>query len=365
MATGPVGDDQFGCRTVNLLILSDGDETCYNGSIDGTTDGRGDRNPCWMADRLLTQNNRSIRTFIIGFGVPGTNANFLNCIAERGGTDAIDLDNDGVTDVEGPILPGNEQELVDAMKQIANAVKSQSRSFASAAVPQAQVNVDDKVYLTSFMPLQGEAIWPGRLDAYLRPVPLREQDVVLPDGTIVTRLVPDPTQGCAAGDESQCHIWNAGEELLLQAADDTQLIDMGSGVGDGTFNLGNGELRRRVYYSIDRKNFQVPDRRRFFRLNAGNSDGLWRDMLYGMDICDRDDPACTLAQDNRDIASENMNFTHGVKTAEDPTDPGTYFDYILGDFFHSDPLVYGNPDNFAYWVGDAEGSGTLPLQDPL
>lgn len=365
VASGPGGDEQFGCRTVNLLILSDGDETCYGGSTTGTTDSGGDYNPCWIADRLLNQNNRSIRTFIIGFGVPGADANFLNCIAQRGGTDAIDLDNDGVTDVTGPILPGNEQELVDALKTIANAVKSQSRSFASAAVPQAQVNVDDKVYLTSFMPLQGRSIWPGRLDAYLRPVPLREQDVVLPDGTIETRLVPDPTKGCSPGDESECHIWNAGEELLLQAAEDDQLIDVnGTGIGDGTFNLGAGEVRRRVYYSIDRTNFVIPDRRRYFRLNATNSDGLFRDMLYGMDICNRGDAACALDLTNRDEAFENMNFLHRIKTAEDPDSPGNFFDYILGDFFHSDPLVYGNPDNFAYWVGDVEGSGTLPLEDP-
>ncbi len=363
VATGPGGDDLFGCRTVNLLILSDGDETCYNGDINGTQDGGGDRNPCWIADRLLTQNNRSIRTFIIGFGVPGSNANFLNCIAQRGGTDAIDLDNDGVTDVTGPILPGNEQELVDALKSIASAVKSQSRSFASAAVPQAQVNVDDKVYLTSFMPLDGESIWPGRLDAYLRPVPLREQDVVLPDGTIETRLVPDPTEDCGPSDDAQCHLWNAGEELLLQAAEDTQLLDLGLG-GDGTLNLGNGERRRRVYYSIDRRNFIIPDRRRFFKLTDANSDGLWRDMLYGMDICERGNAACTLIQGNRDIASENINFVHQIKTAEDPINPGTFFDYILGDFFHSDPLVYGNPDNFDYWVGDVNGDGSLPLLDP-
>jgi len=365
VALGPSGDDFFGCRTVNLLILSDGDETCYNGDINGTTDGGGDRNPCWIADRLLNQNARNIRTFIIGFGVPGTNANFLNCIAQRGGTDAIDLDNDGVIDVTGPILPGNEQELVDALKQIANAVKSQSRSFASAAVPQAQVNVDDKVYLTSFMPLAGEPIWPGRLDAYLRPVPLREQDVVLPDGTIETRLVPDPTQGCAPGDESQCHIWNSAAELLLQAADDDQLIDIDlDGSEDGTFNLGNGELRRRVYYSIDRNNFVVPDRRRFFRIDDTNSDGLWRDLLYGMEICNQGNAACALLAANRTRAKEVLNFAHRQKSAEDPNNPGLFFDYLLGDFFHSDPLVYGNPDNFAYWVGDVSGNGSLPLEDP-
>ncbi len=375
VATGPNGDDRFGCRTVNLLILSDGDETCYGGGLTGTTDGGGDRNPCWIADLLLNQNDRNIRTFIIGFGLAGSNANFLNCIAQRGGTDAIDLDNDGVTDLTGPILPGNEQELVDALKQIANAVKSQSRSFASAAVPQAQVNVDDKVYLTAFMPLAEESIWPGRMDAYLRPVPLRTQDVVLPDGSIETRLVPDPTQSCGPTDESQCHIWNAGDELLLQAADDNELLDptpFGGAVGDGydrgiggsgTLNLGTGELNRRVYYAVDRDDFQLPDQRRFFKLDASDSDALWQDMVYGLDLCVPGDVTCETGA-GRLWGTRIMNWLHMKKNAEDPNNLGTYFDYLQGDFFHSDPLVYGNPDEFAYWVADVEGSGGLPLQDP-
>lgn len=357
VADGASGDPFFGCRTVNLLILTDGDETCYQGSTGGTTDGQGDRNPCWIADRLLTENNRNVRTFVIGFGVPGSNANFLNCIAQRGGTDALDLDNDGVVDVTGPILPGNEQELVDALQQIASAVKSQTRSFASAAVPQAQVNVDDKVYLTSFLPIAGEPIWPGRLDAYLRPVPLRQQDVVLPDGRIESRLVPDPTRQCSPTDETECHLWNSGEELLLQAANSTE-------VADGSFNLGLNELERRVYYALGRSAFELPAQRQFFQAPADSDFSGWQDLLVGLGICGPADLVCPTVPANRADGIAVLEFTHRIKTAEDPNNPGVFFDYILGDFFHSDPLVYGNPDNFGYWVADVEGSGTLPLSRP-
>ena len=87
------GDPFFGCRSVNLLILTDGDETCYeddDGGAGPLQDGEGDYNPCRVANQLLTLGDRNIRTFVIGFGVQGSNANFLNCIAQNGGTSFID-----------------------------------------------------------------------------------------------------------------------------------------------------------------------------------------------------------------------------------------------------------------------------------
>ena len=80
---------------MNLLILTDGNETCYqhpDGPDGPLQDGDDNFNPCLVATRLLTLGNRNIRTFVIGFGVQGANANFLDCIAENGGTSYIDLD---------------------------------------------------------------------------------------------------------------------------------------------------------------------------------------------------------------------------------------------------------------------------------
>ncbi len=354
VATGPDGDENFGCRSVNLLIITDGDETCYGGTQTGTTDGGGDANPCWIADRLLTESNRDIKTYVIGFGLQGQATNFLDCIAENGGTDEIDTDGDGVPDITGPILPGNEDELVDALKSVIQSIRAQERSFAAAAVPQGQATVQDKAYLTSFLPLESESIWPGRLDAYLRPIPLKDAQIELPDGTTVTRQVPDPDQECSTGDDSSCHLWNAGEEILEQAASDADIA-----LGD--YNLGNGERRRRVYWGRDRGD--VPLQRRNFKRPGG--DGTWRDLLIAMDICPEgsgSSSSCVQDLDNRDEANETLDFFHEVKNAVDPrtSDP---IDYLLGDIFHSDPAVIGNPDTFRYWVADVAGSGALPLED--
>ena len=128
-------------------------------------DGGGDYNPCKVATQLLDVGDRDIRTFVIGFGVPGANANFLNCIAANGGTDFIDLTDppDGVPEITGPILPEDEEDLVAALRQVVTVITTGARSFSSAAVPQGQVDVQDKVYLTSFLPDRELPIWPARV----------------------------------------------------------------------------------------------------------------------------------------------------------------------------------------------------------
>ncbi len=358
------GDPYFGCRSVNLLILTDGDETCYGGSPGGPLrDGGGDYNPCGVATQLLTMGERDIRTFVIGFGVAGNNANFLNCIAVNGGTDAIDLDDppDGIPEITGPILPGNEQELVDALRQVVSVITVGARSFSSAAVPQGQVNVQDKVYLTSFLPDRELVIWPARVDAYLKPIPLVEVDIELPDGTLEKRNVPNPSRKCNTTLESACHLWNGGEQLLAQAAEDAELVP-------GDYNLGMLGDQRRVYYGVD-ESPGLPWGRLFFAppTDPATEDAEWQYLLESMGICAAGDAACGLDPDSRDEGTEVLEFTHRKKAGDVPKDdprlepePG---EYILGDIFHSDPAVLGGPDDFRYWVADVGGNGNQPLED--
>lgn len=361
VADTPDGDPTFGCRTVNLLILTDGDETCGGA-------------PCTAATQLY--DGRNVRTFVVGFGLAAVAGNTLDCIAQNGGTDAIDFDGDGVIDMTGPIYPGNEDELVEALKQIIVAIQPRPRSFAAAAVPQASANTPDKTYLTSFIPLLEEPVWPGRLDAYLRPVPTYEITVDLPDGTTETRFVPDnrPSASCGPDsqdpdEETQCHLWNAAEELLAQSPTDAQVL-----LGD--YNLGLSEDQRRVYYpqfddiaprsarpapTVPVIPVGVPWTRSYYE--RPSDDAGWLDLLEAYGICDALDTACGLDPVNRDEAIATLDFFHAVKVAQHPAD-GSDIRYALGDIFHSDPVVLGNPDNFRYWTADVGGSGTLPLEDP-
>ncbi len=354
------GDAYFGCRSVNLLILTDGNETCYNhgdGPGGPLQDGQGNYNPCRVATQLLTGAERDIRTFVIGFGVQGANANFLNCIAENGGTDFIDLDQppDGEPEITGPILPGSEQELVDALRQIVSVITVGARSFSSAAVPQGQVNVQDKVYLTSFLPDRELVIWPARIDSYLKPIPLVEVDIELPDGTLEPRNVPNPSRKCNDLLESACHLWNGGEQLLAQAAEDAELVP-------GDYNLGTLEDERRVYYGAD-AGPGLPRERRFFAppTSPSTEDDEWQYLLESMGICAPGNTSCGLDADKRDEGTGVMDFLHRRKFGNVPKDDPRLepepAEYILGDVFHSDPVVLGGPDDFRYWVADVGGPG--------
>ncbi|MFQ5349619.1 MAG: pilus assembly protein, partial [Thermoanaerobaculia bacterium] len=196
-----------------------------------------------------------------------------------------------------------------------------------------------------------------------RPVPLVEVDIELPDGTIETRNVPNPSRKCGTTLESSCHLWNGGEQLLAQAAEDTELVP-------GNYNLGPLDDQRRVYYGHD-ENPGIPRTRRFFAppTDPATEDALWQNLLESMGICPPGDTACGLDTNNRNEGTAVIDFLHRKKTGDVPQDdprlepaPG---EYILGDIFHSDPAVLGGPDEFRFWVADVGGpdGDTPPLDD--
>src|SRR6185369_17308377 len=111
-------------------------------------------------------------------------------------------------------------------------------AFASAAVPSVQASTSDKVYLTSFFPLEEFGIWDGHVNAFLKPLPTTST------GT------PDLTP-CTASSTSGCLLWDAGKVLLTQAP--TQ-----ADVTGGIYKIGNGSSQRRVIYPYANPNIDVP-----------------------------------------------------------------------------------------------------------
>jgi hypothetical protein len=95
IGTGWVGaaaaqDPTWGFRRLNLLVVTDGDETCAG------TDA------CGMASDLTRY---GIRTFVIGVGMEPQPGNKLSCMAHYGGT-------------EEPYLTHTRQELIDALNDV-------------------------------------------------------------------------------------------------------------------------------------------------------------------------------------------------------------------------------------------------------
>lgn len=298
-------DPSWACRRKYLLIVTDGDETCGG-------------DPCTAATDL--KNRDDVLTYVVAYGVEGTTGNQLDCIAENGGTDE-------------PIYPQNKQELVDALTSIFGEIAEETRAFASSAVPSVQADASDRIYRSRFIPLNGESVWPGSVDAFLKPLPLTS------DGQ------PDTADDCAVGDQtSECHLWEAGEELYALAPTEDE-------VAAGTLRLGEGANERRVFHMKKPSATAVPASLRLFEPPAGAVNACagyplitgcsdWWDLYEGFGLQAN---GTTQARATSIIGKTLVRKTGVIDLVGGGSDE---VDYVLGDLFHSDPVFVERPLNF-------------------
>lgn len=311
-------DPDWACRRKYLLVLTDGDDTCPG------------RDPCSFTASLFAQEN--VLTYVVGFGVENTPGNKLICMAANGGTGE-------------PIFPQNKQELIDALTAIFGEIAEEARSFASAAVPSVQAEVEDKIFLSSFTPLNGASIWDGHVDAFLKPLPLTD------DGR------PDESVACGGSVEGSCHLWDAGEVLLTQAPDPDE-------VEAGNLRLGDAADQRRVFYP-KAKNLitgAVPNDRSLFEppTTATARQDLWDGMGLSYTLAD-----LAVAGSPPDLkAKAVIEQTLVEKTGEiDSLDGSETVTYVLGDIFHANPILVDRPDDFSEFASnryhdDSDANGT-------
>ena len=321
-------DPSWGCRKKYLVVLTDGDDTCPG------------RDPCSLTASMRALDD--IYTYVVAFGVENTAGNRLNCMAANGGTGE-------------PIYPQNKQELVDALRDILGSIREQAAAFASAAVPQVQANATDKIFLSSFTPLNDSAYWAGSMDAYLKPLPLDEQNK------------PNKALECSTSLKSGCYLWDAGdvqlghsggggvyapEGFLLQAPHPDDLAAAPPWVATDLL-LGTGANERRLIYS----QFNEPGNRRLFTYptDLPLKYDLWTGLGIAFIVGD------TTSEDK---AEETANATivktlrekEGVIDIADPDNPGSFIQqpitFLLGDIFHTDPLILARPGSFSYYTED-------------
>lgn len=320
-----VPNSDFGCRKPYLIILTDGNETCS-----GT--------PCTATRDLFEQDG--VKTFVVAFGVETDAGNTLQCMAASGGT-------------QRPIFPRNKQELVDALTRIFEQIREETRSFASAAVPSVQAAVDDKIFLTSFTPLNEEPVWSGHLESFLKPLPLTPANL------------PDRTKVCTTEFSSGCFAWDAAEQLYTQRPTAIQLAE-----SPPNYNLGEAATERRVLYGqVPTEAGQVPRNRRLFEpppdplnpLNPPAAGADWIDLLRGFEIPLTDTAALGKAKSAIRFTLEGKS---GVleNEPETPLDDET-INFLLGDIFHSNPLVLGGPENFTYFIQNKDGYEDFALKN--
>ncbi|HEX9940464.1 MAG TPA: PilC/PilY family type IV pilus protein, partial [Thermoanaerobaculia bacterium] len=288
-------DREWGCRRPYLIVISDGGDSCPG------------ENPC--ADTADLNSKSSVRTWVIAYGANCKGVgNPLSCMAQNG---------------KGELLcPQNATDLKTELLKILGQIRQEARAFASAAVPSVQAIVEDKVFLTNFTPLDGKAVWDGHVHSFLKPIP------VTVDGR------PDANH--------PNHLWDAGEVMrTIQVSADP---------------LGSGANQRRVYYSRDSGDSLLMTTRRLLDPTQKNvtPDDVRRDLWRAFEIpFVQGDTTTEAAAELR--ANTVIQKTLAVKshtlTVVDPVTgkPVTRtIQYLLGDIFHSNPLVIGSPPNTLY-----------------
>ena len=316
-------DPEFDCREVFVLMLTDGFETCGGDAADVA------------GDLLLTTD---VETYVIGFAV---NNPALNDIALAGGT-------------EEAFFPANKDELVQTFNDIIDDILGQARTFSSAAVPSLQSAAGRNIFLSSFNPVNGASIWPGRLDSYVVPVPY----VTTPDGTVVAdRRTSAKCSNPDDPDEEGCWAWFAGDELLEQSP--VAIDPVTASLSD--YEIGMGSDERRVFYGAEATMMEVPADRKCFlpvSLAAGADSQLCDPQtgddtdLYGPTGMNLPDPT-TWDEDAKEVIAETLVQKQGTILNIDGNEEE--IDYVLGDIFHSQPTVTSSPNDALLFATSLEG----------
>jgi hypothetical protein len=346
-------DTTFNCSKKYVLMITDGEESCdgspqapaenyYDDNIEEFPDGFSKTaDQCRYRASLRAQ--EGIETIVIGFGVE--NKAKLQCA----NTPVFYADTKG--------------ELIDLLEELLGEILEDAASFASAAVPTVQTNILDKIYLSSFIPLEGESVWPGRLDAFLKPLPLD------------TSNLPDRAAECADGQQSECFAWDAAdsqlawngeagyqpEGFLLQAPLPSEITRY----DNDTLQIGDGANERRVFFGRPDDPDDVGGRRYF---QYPTSDAEWLDLQFVWNVPDDDAAPATPSATEKATMAGILEFTLQEKQSiiTDPdTGTETKIQYVMGDIFHSNPVVVNPPADFDLFTKDLYWSTPLCGEDDL
>ena len=336
-------DQDFGCRKPYLIVVGDGES-------------HGNNNDPTSAVANLKKN--LVQTWAIDYGGDCAPNGTYHSLTQAGNGTCL--------------APQNQSDLVTTLRQIVGQIIEATKSFSSAAVPTVQADVADRIFLSNFTPLSDSVapVWVGHMNAFLKPLPVTNAGK--PD-TSAAALCPDlvtSPQSCTqAGQQStcpvnstcsntatgkqcvatSCFLWDAGAQMLKQ-------------VQPIATQFGTGGLQRRVYYSEASTSGQWAAERHYFnqRTFLGDTPSLRFDFWRGLGL-----PFSTLElgpatnQTTQTTANQivqsalaqksaDLNNPHTATTADDTP-------FVLGDIFHSNPVVIGSPVNTAYFANNVTG----------
>jgi hypothetical protein len=338
-------DPDFGCRRVFLILISDGEDGLRDNGPSGESPTADVSD---MKNSLL-----ATKTWALNLGDPNNcrSGSHLHSIVEAG---TPGQSRDQCVNV------ANRTELLNTLRDILGQIQSAARSFASAAVPSVQAEAEQAIYVSNFTPTPpsmdilatpptpaprpGEdSYWDGHLNAFLKALPV-DPNTGRPNRSIV----------CSPTRKASCFLWDAGDQLKLQ-------------IGTSPNFLSEADDRRRVYYSQEPTVAgtwnQSGQRLLFEEVEAGTAAAIRYDLWRGLRVPFTPDPSVVPAgADPTAITASKqvVDKLFSLKThtfIDTVTGTPVTVTNILGDIFHSNPLLAGSPNNTQYFAADIGGDG--------
>ncbi len=292
------------CRQWYVILITDGEEACEPGNPNAVCDTGG------AAEKFANPSVTGVPplpVYTIGFSQSVDADSPLKCIADQTGGSFMTAE--------------SQEELKNALYEVFYDIEDQARSFAPFKVappPSSAGGSATRDYLAVFplfQPLEGKSLWAGNLWAF----PLNSGQPVL------------PTIGDCEVDTTQM-VWNAADALQAQVdahseADPKRFVYMGS-------DLSGSWQRYDLATMPDDTDLQTEFRSKL-SLPAG--------------ITDLDEQKVIAQQIVNFLRLAYMDNDFDGSNAGPPLDPRPDGYPVLGEFFHSQPVVVNPPNNLQYF----------------
>jgi Tfp pilus tip-associated adhesin PilY1 len=351
-------DPDKACRKSAVILVYDNFDGCQNDSCG------------FLTNHILKKLKQiGVPVYVVGLGAGAAASSSTGvCIAEK----------------TGAILPGgvvgyfpvtDADELYTALADIASFVNESSKDFASSTVSSVQAGGDQMVYLATFNAASNRSIWNGRVNGYK----LDPQGQIQMGWKTITDP-NDPNNGLtlpAPWNDPSSLIWNAGENLTQTpgtgATDPAAILAPGVAMSSGSYvDNSNDDVStigthfypgRKVVFALPQSysspvatlpmpaSDSVPESR--YDLTYSPAAAWWPALkaLLGPQTIPPAVLAPALADDD---AGDSLRFIWGDRDAVMTTTEANqrYLGTKLGDIFHSNPLIVGQPGEYPYFLSN-------------
>jgi Tfp pilus tip-associated adhesin PilY1 len=373
---GVRGDDpNAACRAGAVILIYDNFNGCQNDSCS------------FLQDKFLTTFKQlGIPIYVIGFGASAAaTANTGVCIAHYSGA----ILPDG-TDGYFPVTTA--AELNQALNDIADFVLESQKGFVAASVSTAQLAGDQLIYLATFNAASERSIWDGRVNAYRLDAngKLQLGQFTIDDANDPFSQVPATVPSNAPSSLK----WNAGQNLAQTdgtgATNDSALLaENAAPLNNGSYQDNSNDTPstiathrypgRKIVFSLPQGYADPPTTLPIppgnsspeIRYDLRPSTSKWPALkaLLGPQTAHPGTPAPLADAD----ATDSLRFIWGDRDAVmgfTDTDTvtvtkkykpvkGSSNQLKLGDIFHSNPVLVGPPNEFAYFASNLNGYQTF------